>query len=142
MAVPDHDPSVLSDRPALLIIADKGYVSHELDAYLTERKMRLLRPSYRNRTPHPAQHLLKPVRQLIESANQTLKGQLDLELHGGHTIDGVTARIAPTTRPLIKFGITPLARAAPPLVNPLDLLCRNGITRPRRAAPDRSTTQM
>jgi hypothetical protein len=53
-----------------------------------------LRPSYRNRTPHPAQHLLKPVRQLIESVNQTLKGQLDLELHGGRTIDGVTARIA------------------------------------------------
>jgi hypothetical protein len=34
------------------------------------------------------------VRQLIESVNDTLKGQLDLELHGGRTIDGVTARIA------------------------------------------------
>ena len=47
-----------------------------------------------NRTPHPAQHLLKPVRQLIESVNDTLTGQLDLELHGGRTIDGVTTRIA------------------------------------------------
>ncbi len=37
---------------------------------------RLLQPSYRNRTPH----LLKPVRQLIESVNDTLNGQLDLEL--------------------------------------------------------------
>ncbi|GGN28541.1 hypothetical protein GCM10011609_84740 [Lentzea pudingi] len=45
--------------------------------------------------PHPAEHLLKPVRQLIKSMNDTLKGQLDLELHGGRTIDGVTARIAP-----------------------------------------------
>jgi hypothetical protein len=48
--------------------------------------MRLLRP--RNRTPH----LLKPVRQLIESVNDTLKGQPHLELHSARTI--VTARIA------------------------------------------------
>jgi hypothetical protein len=94
MAILDHDPTVLADRPGLLIIADKGYVSHKLDVFLTERGVRLLRPNYRNRTPHPAQHLLKPVRQLIESVNDTLKGQLDLELHGGRTIDGVTARIA------------------------------------------------
>jgi hypothetical protein len=53
----------------------------------------LLRPSYRNRTPHPAEHLLKPVRQLIESIFDTLKGQLDLELHGGRSIDDVGARI-------------------------------------------------
>ncbi|MCW2639502.1 MAG: IS402-like transposase [Dactylosporangium sp.] len=56
--------------------------------------MRLLRPSYRNRAPRPGEHLLKPIRQLIESVNDTLKGQLDLELHGGRSIDGVTARIA------------------------------------------------
>ncbi|SNT58466.1 hypothetical protein SAMN05421812_1111, partial [Asanoa hainanensis] len=61
---------------------------------LTERGIRLLRPSYRNRTPRPDEHLLKPVRQLIESVNDTLKGQLDLELHGGRTIEGVGARIA------------------------------------------------
>jgi hypothetical protein len=79
--------------PGLLIIADNGYVSRELDAYLAERGVRLLRPNYRNRTPRPTQHLLKPVRQLIESVNDTLKGKLDLELHGGCTIDGVTARI-------------------------------------------------
>jgi hypothetical protein len=121
MAVLDHDPTLLSDRPGLLIIADKGYISRELDTYLAQHRTQLWRPSYRNRTPHPAQHLLKPVRQLIESVNDTLKGQLDLELHGGRTIDGVTARIAqrllaltaaiwhnratgqPTTRSLIAF---------------------------------------
>jgi hypothetical protein len=54
----------------------------------------LLRPSYRSRTPRPGEHLLKPIRQLIESVNDTLKGQLDLELHGGRTIDGVGARVA------------------------------------------------
>jgi hypothetical protein len=52
-----------------------------------------LRPSYRNRRPPPSEHLLKPIRQLIESVNDTLKGQLDLELHGGRSIDGVGARI-------------------------------------------------
>ena len=37
--------------------------------------------------------LLRPLRQRIESVNQTLKGQLDLEHHGGRTIQGVTARV-------------------------------------------------
>jgi hypothetical protein len=32
------------------------------------------------------------LRQLIESVNDTLKGQLDLERHGGRTIQGVTVR--------------------------------------------------
>jgi len=93
MAVLDHDRTLTADRPGLTIIADKGYVSRELDGYLAERGVRLLRPSYRNRTPHPAEHLLKPVRQLVESIFDTLKGQLDLELHGGRSIDGVGARI-------------------------------------------------
>ncbi len=93
-AILDHDPHLLTERPGLLIIGDKGYVSHHLDTYLAERGVRLLRPSYRNRTPRPDEALLKPVRQLIESVNDTLKGQLDLELHGGRTIEGVGARIA------------------------------------------------
>jgi hypothetical protein len=93
IAALDHDHTLTADRPGLTIIADKGYVSRELDGYLAERGVHLLRPSYRNRTPHPAERLLKPVRQLIESIFDTLKGQLDLELHGGRTIDGVGARI-------------------------------------------------
>ena len=93
MAVLDHDPDLTATRPGLTIIADKGYVSRELDSYLAQRGVVLLRPSYRNRTPHPGEHLLKPIRQLIESVNDTLKGQLDLELHGGRSIDGVGARI-------------------------------------------------
>ena len=94
IAALEDDPSLLAARPGQLIIADKGYVSAELDRWLAERGARVLRPSYRNRTPHPGEHLLKPVRQLIESVNDTLKGQLDLELHGGRSIEGVGARIA------------------------------------------------
>ena len=93
-AVLDHDPDLMAERPGLLIVADKGYVSAESDRWLAERRVRLLRPSYRNRTPHPDEHLLKPIRQLIESVNDTLKGQLDLEPHGGRSIEGVATRIA------------------------------------------------
>ncbi|RVX47007.1 DDE family transposase [Nonomuraea polychroma] len=94
MAVLDHDPHLLIERPGLLIIADKGYVSAGLDAYLAERGVHLLRPSYRNRAPRPGEQFLKPIRQLIESVNDTLKGQLDLELHGGRSPLGVAVRIA------------------------------------------------
>ena len=79
---------------ARLLIADKGYASAELDAYLHRRGVELLRPAYRNRATRPGQQLLAPIRQLIESVNDTLKGQLDLELHGGRTLAGVTARVA------------------------------------------------
>jgi hypothetical protein len=48
----------------------------------------IVRPTYRNLPPRPGEHLLKPIRQLIESVNDTLKGQLDLELHGGRTAAG------------------------------------------------------
>jgi hypothetical protein len=51
-------------------------------------------PLLSSRTPHPGEQLLKPIRQFIESVNDTLKGQLDLELHGGRSIKGVTARVA------------------------------------------------
>ena len=41
--------------------------------------------------------MLKKVRQLIESVNDTLKGQLDLEQHGAHSIEGASVRIAQRT---------------------------------------------
>jgi hypothetical protein len=37
--------------------------------------------------------VLQALRQVIESVNDTLKGQLDLEQHGGHTVRGVTTRV-------------------------------------------------
>ncbi|MFF5172223.1 IS982 family transposase [Micromonospora sp. NPDC000089] len=120
-AILDHDPDLHTTRHDLLIVGDKGYISHELDRWLTDRGIRLLRPAYRHQKPRPDHHLLKPVRQLIEAVYDTLKRRLDLELHGGRTIDGVTTRIAqrllaytatiwhnrhthqPTTRSLIAY---------------------------------------
>ncbi len=94
MCVLDQDQDLLTARPGLLLIADKGYVSAELDDYLHARGADLLRPSYRNRAPRPGQALLAPIRQLIESVYDTLKGQLDLELHGARTLTGVATRVA------------------------------------------------
>ena len=94
MAVLDHDQPLLDARPGLLLVADKGYVSAELDDYLRACGAELLCPSYRNRRPRPGQALLAPIRQLMESVYDTLTGQLDLELHGGRSLTGVTARVA------------------------------------------------
>ncbi|HEX2072569.1 MAG TPA: IS982 family transposase [Geodermatophilus sp.] len=94
MCVLDAEADLLAERPGLLLLADKGYISAELDDYLHARGAELLRPSYRNRAPRPGQQLLAPIRQLIESVYDTLKGQLDLELHSGRTLAGVTARVA------------------------------------------------
>nr|WP_231976347.1 hypothetical protein [Streptomyces sp. 3214.6] len=67
-----------------MILADKGDIAATLDRFLAARGISLLRPSYRNRgTPHPAEAVLKTVRQLIDSVNYTLKGQFDLAHHGG-----------------------------------------------------------
>ncbi len=92
-ALLDADPDLLATHPGQTIVGDKGYVSKNLDAFLAGHGLRLLRPSYRNLTPRPGEHLLKPIRQLIESVNDTLKGQLDLEQHGARTPTGVLARI-------------------------------------------------
>ncbi|MFE5539420.1 hypothetical protein ACFQ78_27220 [Streptomyces sp. NPDC056519] len=60
---------------------------------MAEHGLTLIRPGYRNLKARPGEHLLKPIRQLIESVNDTLKGQLDLERHGARTPAGVLARV-------------------------------------------------
>lgn len=54
----------------------------------------MLRPSFKREKKRKGESLLKSVRQLIESVNDTLKGQLDLEQHGGRTFEGVAVRVA------------------------------------------------
>jgi len=53
----------------------------------------LLRPARKNEDERPGARLFTPLRQTIESINQTFKGQLDLERHGGHTPAGVIVRV-------------------------------------------------
>ena len=54
----------------------------------------MLRPSRKREVMRAGEPMLKKVRQLIESVNDTLKGQLDLEQHGGRTAEGVAVRVA------------------------------------------------
>jgi len=42
----------------------------------------------------PARQKVRPLRNYRESVNDTLKGQLGLERHGGRTTDGVCTRTA------------------------------------------------
>lgn len=117
----DREPHLARDRPGLLLIADKGFASKEFEADLARQGVTLLRPSFKREKSRPGEPLLKSVRQLIESVNDTLKGQLGLEQHGGRTFEGVAVRVAqrvlamaaaiwhnhqtgaPTTRSLIAF---------------------------------------
>ena len=54
--------------------------------------LRLIRPDRRDEKPRHGP--IGWIRQWIESVNDTLKGQLDLERHGGRTTSGVYVRIA------------------------------------------------
>jgi len=87
------EPQLLDDRPGQVVLADKGYRSAELEAFLADHGATLLRPAMRGEEPRPGARLLKPLRQVIESVNDTLKGQLDLEHHGGRTPTGVITRV-------------------------------------------------
>nr|WSZ98251.1 hypothetical protein OH820_23555 [Streptomyces sp. NBC_00857] len=93
-AMLDIDEDLVADRPGLLIIADEGFASKEFGNDLVMRGAELLRPSFEREKKRRGEGLLKSVRQLIESVNDTLKGQLDLEQHGGRTFEGVAVRVA------------------------------------------------
>jgi hypothetical protein len=82
------------DRGGLVLITDKGFSGRPTEALLNERGIQLLRPARANEATRPGTGVLKKVRQLIESVNDTLKGQLDLEQHGGRTLEGVAIRVA------------------------------------------------
>lgn len=79
--------------PRQTILADKGYVGREFEQTLNDGGISLIRPARKGEAPRPGAQFLKPLRQVIESINDTLKGQLDLEAHGGRTIAGVTVRV-------------------------------------------------
>jgi hypothetical protein len=76
-----------------VLMADKGYRSAELDRFAADAGVNLVRPAMKNEPARPGQWFLRPFRQIIESVNQTLKAQLDLERHGGRTVSGVIARV-------------------------------------------------
>lgn len=120
-AMLEVDAELVAQRASVLLISDKGFASKAFEQQLAEHGIELLRPSRTREKARYGEPMLKKVRQLIESVNDTLKGQLNLEQHGGRTFDGVATRIAqrllamttalwhnnhtaaPTTRSLIAY---------------------------------------
>jgi hypothetical protein len=89
----DTAPDVMATHPGQTIIGDKNYYGREFEGELTERHLDLLRPARKGEPERAGAHLFKPLRQVIESINQTFKGQLDLERHGGKSPAGVMVRV-------------------------------------------------
>lgn len=80
-------------RAGQTLIADKGYRRASFETALNDTGINLIRPSLRRERTRPGHQFLRPFRQIIESVNETLKGQLDIERHGGRKKPGVCARI-------------------------------------------------
>jgi hypothetical protein len=86
-------PDLVTTRPGQTLIGDKNYYGRDFEAAIAAAGITLLRPARKKEPPRAGAHLFKPLRQIIESVNDTFKGQLDLERHGGHTPAGVMVRI-------------------------------------------------
>jgi hypothetical protein len=93
-AMLEIDADLVGARESILLISDKGFASKPFEKDLAEQGVELLRPSRKREKARYGEPMLKKVRQLIESVNDTLKGQLDLEQHGGRTFEGVAIRVA------------------------------------------------
>ena len=93
-AMLEADAQLVRERHGLTLISDKGLASRKLESALAADGITLLRPSRKDELLRAGEPMLKKVRQLIESVNDTLKGQLDLEQHGARTPEGIAVRVA------------------------------------------------
>lgn len=89
-----RDADLIASRRHIVLITDKGFAGKEVDRLLAGQGIDLLRPARKGEKERWGAAVLKKIRQLIESVNDTLKGQLDLEQHGGRTFEGVAVRVA------------------------------------------------
>ncbi|MEU6769809.1 IS982 family transposase [Streptomyces sp. NPDC046759] len=87
------EPHLVAARPGQTLIGDKNYFGRDFEHQMAEQNIRLLRPARRGESERPGAPLFKPLRQVIESVNETYKGQLNLEQHRGRTPAGVIARV-------------------------------------------------
>jgi hypothetical protein len=93
LGILDANPALTAGRAGQTVIADRHYYGRQFETTLTRHGITLLRPARTGEAPRPGARLFRPLRQVIESINDTLKGQLDLEQHGGHTPTGVWVRV-------------------------------------------------
>jgi hypothetical protein len=93
LSILDDDPDLAAMLPGQVLIGDKNYYGRDFEATLADAGASLLRPARKGEPERPGTQFFKPLRQTIESINQTFKAQLDLERHGGHTPAGVIVRV-------------------------------------------------
>ncbi len=93
LAMLEIDAALVSSRPGQTVIGDKNYFGRDFEETIADSDLALLRPVRKGEAPRAGRQLFKPLRQVIESVNQTLKAQLDLEGHGGRTEQGIFVRI-------------------------------------------------
>ncbi|GAA3863214.1 hypothetical protein GCM10022207_28940 [Streptomyces lannensis] len=87
------EPHLVAARSGQALIGDKNYFGRDFERELTQQGIQLLRPTRKGERQRPGGSLIKPLGQVIESINETFKGQLDLEQHRGRTPRGVIARV-------------------------------------------------
>jgi hypothetical protein len=88
------EPMLVTDRsPGQTLIGDKNHFGREFESQLADLNIELLRPARKGEAERAGSQLFKPLRQVIESINETFKGQLDLERHRGRTPDDVIVRV-------------------------------------------------
>jgi hypothetical protein len=93
LAMLETDAALVSARPRQTLIGDKNYFGRDFERAVADSDLVLLRPVRTGEAPRAGKELFKPLRQVIESVNQTLKAQLDLEGHRGRTEDGILTRL-------------------------------------------------
>jgi hypothetical protein len=93
LSILDTDPDLAALLPGQIIIGDKNYYGRDFESRLASAGLTLLRPARQGEPERPGSQFFRPLRQIIESINDTFKGQLDLEHHGGHTPGGVAVRV-------------------------------------------------
>jgi hypothetical protein len=86
-------PDLVTARPGQILIGDKNYFGAAFEATMAGAGIQLLRPARKGEPARAGAQFFRPLRQIIESVNDTFKGQLDLEQHGGHTPGGVIVRV-------------------------------------------------
>ena len=87
------EPELLSSRPGQTLIGGKNYFGREFEAQLADMHIELLRTARKGEAERAGSQLFKPLRRVIESINETFKGQPDLERHHGRTPGGVIVRV-------------------------------------------------
>jgi hypothetical protein len=87
------DPAVAARCVEQVLIGDKNYFGSDFEHDLAGEGITLLRPARKGEPERAGARYFRPLRQTIESIIDTLKGQLDLEQHGGRTIPGVLVRV-------------------------------------------------